>query len=144
MPAKRWPPPAFPIVQGDYALTATWMIHLPEQFARRVEDGSLVLWRPGLTVWMVAWNNDHDESRAERLAWIKEPASPIRFAEQESCAGDVTRFCSRMSTENEDGPVEALHAFVINDEGQLQLAVYFDDPAAEVKTRQLVDNVRLA
>jgi hypothetical protein len=143
MPARKWPPPGFPLVQGDYGLTATWTIHLPEQFARRVEDGSLVLWRPGLTVWMNAWNNDHDEPQAERLARIKDSVSPMRLAEQESSSGGVTRFSYRLSDENEDGPVEALFAFVINDEGHLQVAVYFDDPSDVVKARQLVDNVRL-
>jgi hypothetical protein len=59
-------------------------MHLPEQFARRIEDGSLVLWRPGLTVWLVAWNNDHAETQAKRLAKIKRSASPNRFAERES------------------------------------------------------------
>src|SRR4051812_32436765 len=78
MPAKNWPPPGFPLVQGDHALTATWSIHLREQFARRVEDGSLVLWRPGLTLWLVAWGNDNNETQDERLAWIKDKASPAR------------------------------------------------------------------
>ena len=42
-----WPPPGFPVVQGDHALTATWRMHLPQPFARRVEDGQLDLWRRG-------------------------------------------------------------------------------------------------
>jgi hypothetical protein len=67
MPAK-WPPPGFPIVEGDYALTARWSLYLPEKFARRLEDGSLVLWRHGLTIWLAAWNNDRAESQAQRLA----------------------------------------------------------------------------
>jgi hypothetical protein len=37
-------------VEGHYVLDATWSMHLPERFACRVEDGSLVLWRPGLTI----------------------------------------------------------------------------------------------
>jgi hypothetical protein len=141
MPAKKWPPPGFPLVQGDYALTATWAIHLPEQFARRIEEGSLVLWRPGLTVWLMAWGNDHGESQARRLTRIKEAASPARFAERENSANDITRFSFRLHDENDDGPVESLYAFVINNEGHLQIAVYFDDPADEAKARLLVDSV---
>jgi hypothetical protein len=80
---KIWPPAGFPLVEGSYAVTADWSIQLPEQFARRIEDGDLVLWRPGLTVWMTVWGNDHHESRAERLALVKEAASPERFAERE-------------------------------------------------------------
>jgi hypothetical protein len=141
MTRKKWPPPGFPIVEGDYALTDTWAIHLPEQFARRVEDGDLVLWRPGLTIWLAAWGNDKGESQANRLKRIKEDASADRFADRESKAKNLTRFSYRLREDNNDGAVDAVYGFVLNDDGHLQLAVYFDDPSDEVKARQLVDSV---
>src|SRR5688572_6144282 len=111
MPAKTWPPPGFPLVQGDYALDEKWSIHLPERFARRVEDGSLVLWRPGLTLWVTRWNNDPNLSQPHRLASIKEAASPHRFAERETRAGGLTRLSYRLREEDhDDGPVEFLSA----------------------------------
>lgn len=140
-PAKKWPPPGFPLVEGDHHLTAVWSIYLPEQFARRVEQGSLVLWRPGLTIWLTAWNNDHGESQAKRLARIKESAAKNRFAESESQANDATRYRYRLRDQNADGPVESIAAVVINDDGLLQVAVYFDDPADEGKACELVDSV---
>ncbi len=140
-PAKKWPPPGFPVVEGDHPLTATWSIHLPERFARRVEEKSLVLWRPGLTLWLTAWNNDHGQSQAERLAQIKEIASPERWAERESQADGVTRFSYRLRDETETGLVESLFAFIINDGGQLQMSIYFDDPAEEVIAQKLADSV---
>jgi hypothetical protein len=141
MPAKRWPPPGFPIVEGDYALTAEWSIRLPEKFARRIEDGSLVLWRPGLTIWLTAWGNDRGQTQAERLKWIKEAASPKRFAEREVCTEGVTRFSYRLLDENENGPVESLAAYMINDDGHLQVSIYYDDPADEAIARTLADSV---
>jgi hypothetical protein len=140
-PEKKWPPPGFPLVQGEYALTAEYSVHLPEQFARRVEDGSLVLWRPGLTLWLIAWGNDNDETRAERLVWIRDEASPDRFDVRESDRGGVTRFSYRLRDENDDGPVESLNACIISDDGHLQLSVYCDDPADASKAQQLVDSV---
>lgn len=141
MRAKKWPPPGFSLVQGDYVLTATWSIHLPEQFARRVEDGSLVLWRPGLTIWLVAWGNDNNQTQAERLTWMRKEASPARFDVRESVRGGVTRFSYRLRDENEDGPVESINAYVIGDDGHLQLSVYFDDLADAAEAQTLVDNV---
>jgi hypothetical protein len=140
-PAKRWPPPGFPLVEGDHPLTSTWSIHLPEPFARRLEDRSLVLWRPGLTIWLTAWNNDHGQSRTERLARIKEVSSAKRFEEHEGETDRLTRYRYRLLDENDDGPVESLYAFIISDSGHLQLSVYFDDPADASKARQLVDSV---
>jgi hypothetical protein len=122
-------------------LTATWSIHLPEPFARRVEDGQLVLWRPGLTIWLAAWGNDHNETQAARLAWIKAEASPAGFDARESAGCGVTRFSYRLRDENEDGPVESLSAYVIGDDGHLQLSVYFDDAADAPKAQKLVDSV---
>jgi hypothetical protein len=140
-PAKKWPPPGFPIVEGEHALTETWSIYLPERFARRVEDGDLVLWRPGFTVWLTAWNNDHGASQAERLAGIKKSVSPERFAEQESDANKSTRYSYLLRDKNEVGPVDSLYGFVISDDGHLQMAIYFDNPADEAAARQLVESV---
>jgi hypothetical protein len=141
VPAQNWPPPGFPLVEGRYPLTAEWSIHLPEKFARRVEDGSLVLWRPGLTIWLAAWGNDRRESREVRLAWVKQEASPQRYAESESEADGITRYSYRLRDKNEDGPVESVSGYIFSDDGHLQLAVYFDDPNDESKARRIVDSV---
>lgn len=102
-------------------MTATWRIHLRKQFARRIEDDSLVLWRPGVTVWLAAWGNDHNQSQVERLA----------------------RFSYRLQEENADGPVESLNACVIGDDDLLQVSVYFDDGADAAEAQELVDSVTL-
>jgi len=141
MPRKKWPPPGYPLVEGDYALTEEWTIHLPQQFARRIDDGDPVLWRPGMTIWLAVWNNDHHETQAERLARFKGEASPERFAERVSVGEGLTRFDYRLREENEDGSVESLQAVTYNDNGQLDMVVYFDDPANEVMARQLADSV---
>jgi hypothetical protein len=106
-----------------------------------VEDGQLVLWRPGLTIRLTAWNNHHGESHGERLAGAKKSAAPERFAEQESQATNLTRYSYRLHDENEDGPVESLHGFVISDDGHLQMAIYYDDPADEAVARRFVESV---
>jgi hypothetical protein len=78
--------PNYPVVEGRYPLTKDWSIVLPGPFNRRIEDGELCIWRPGFTVWLVAWNNDDEESAAERLSWLRETSSPDAFGviEEES------------------------------------------------------------
>jgi hypothetical protein len=140
-PTRHWPPPGFPLVEGEYVLTPAWAIHLPESFARRIEGGALVLWRPGLTMWLNAWGNDRRESQAQRLAAFKKAASRARFAEREVVADRVTRFDYRLRDDSDNGPIESLNALIFSDDGHLQMAVYFDDPVDEIKARQLVDRV---
>jgi hypothetical protein len=144
MTAKKWPPTGFPIVQGDYALTPEWTITLPGKFARGAEDGSLILWRPGLTLWLNVWENDNNDPRPARLDLIKESASPDRFDERESADPTATRYSFRLHDENDDGPVESLYAFIIVDNGHLEVAVYFDAPTDEAEARKLAESIRPA
>ena len=143
MRTRNWPPPGYPLVQGEHRLTDAWSIHLPESFARRIEEGSLVLWRPGLTLWMTAWGNDNGESQAERLKWVKERASPDRTNERVTRAGGVTRFAYRLVDRNEDGEVASLNAVLFGDDEQLQVAAYFDTEADEATAVQLIDSIDL-
>jgi hypothetical protein len=138
--AAIWPPTGFPVVEGEHTLTAEWSIRLPERFARRIEDGALVLWRPGLTIWLSVWNNDRGESRYSRLRGAKEWASPNRFAESEDTTS-LTRYTYRLRDEGESGPVESVQGFVIGDSGQVQIAIYFDSPTDEVVARRLIESV---
>lgn len=122
-PGKRWPPPGFPLVEGVHALTATWTVTLPEKFARRVEDGSLVLWRPGLTMWIASFNNDRGEARDSRLAALTKGRSPASTEFREMNEGAVTRATYRL---REDG-VESLQVLMFSDSGHLSVSIYFDD-----------------
>ena len=47
----------------------------------------------------------------------------------------------RLRDENEDGPVESLSAYILNDDGHLQMSVYFDEPNDEAKARALAESV---
>ncbi|MEO7091888.1 MAG: DUF2185 domain-containing protein [Polyangiales bacterium] len=133
----KWPPPGFPIVEGRFALSKNWMLALPEQYARRVEDGSLVLWRPGITLWINAWGNDRGESQAARLAAMTAGISTSAREIQQGIADRVTRFSYLLTEDNQD----ALYAFAFSDAGHLQMAIYFDDPADASTARAIALSV---
>lgn len=138
-----WPPPGFPLVDGDYRLTEHWSIALDRPFARRIEGGELVLWRPGLTVWISAWRNDLGESVESRLADAVERSSLDRFEVDQGIRDGVGRFSYRLIDRSEDGhPVESLNAQLFSEGGQLIVGIYFDDPADAVVARRLVDGIR--
>mgnify|MGYP006969369677 CR=1 FL=1 len=141
MSGKKWPPPGFPLVEGRYQLTSEWSIDLYDRFARRIEDADLVLWRPGITLWIAAWNNDKHQSQADRLKSLISGASPERFDERKEQVNGNIRWSYRLIDTNDDGNVQSLNWFGFNDEGHLQIAVYFDDIADEHLARLLVDSV---
>lgn len=127
----------FPVVEGRYQLTDDWAVTLPVQFNRRIEDESLVLWRPGITVWTIAWNNDKAETQQQRLDWLRRDSSPDAFAHEVLVEGDITRFTYRLTERREEGVVHALYAFAIGVDGHVQMAIYFDDDKDLVLARQI-------
>lgn len=142
-PARgSWPPPGFPVVEGAHQLTERWSIWLPERFARRIEEDQMVLWRPGLTIWLSAWHNDAGETLDGRLADLKLRCSPERFGELEHRDGKLLRYSYRLrEASDDDGAVESLYAYVIAEQGHLEMAIYFDDPADEALARRLAEQV---
>lgn len=118
----RWPPPGYPLVSGDFAITDEYRVVLPDPFTRRVDGGSLVLWRPGITLWIDAFGNDHEATRSTRAAEIRGDVSAAARDVQEAVLADATYLRYRL---HEDGQ-DSLMVFVITDRGHLQMAVYYD------------------
>jgi hypothetical protein len=122
----RYPIPTYPVGERDYALGDGWSLRLPGEFRHRVEDGNLILWRRGLTIYAVVWNNAKKESETARLSWIKQNVSPESFEVQELQDTKVLRFSYRLSENRKEGLVHALYGYAIGQSGHVQMAVYFD------------------
>jgi hypothetical protein len=125
--------PDYPVVSGDFVLIKGWRIDLPEKFNRRVEDGSLVLWRPDLTFWINVWNNDHQRSIEELLQKILLDVSPARSDEQIERVGGVSRLTYELAEQDlgrEQPGYRSINGYVISDEGYVQISAYYDTPQA--------------
>ncbi|XHC26479.1 hypothetical protein ABWH91_03860 [Phycisphaerales bacterium ac7] len=125
-PTAPWPPPGFPILSGERQLTRNWSVDLPLELAQRIEQGSMVLWRPRFTVWIDIWGNDQGESQSERLEWLKAETS-AQAANASVHHSDGLTFYTYELTEGDQRPVHALYAFVLSDAGHVQAAIYCDD-----------------
>lgn len=120
--------PDFPIVKGNYQMTKSWSVNLPTQFNQRIEDGDLVLWRPGFTIWATVWNNDESESQQERLKSIQDDSSPGAFGEITEISDRISRYAYRLREDSEDNREPAFYGFAIGARGHVQMAIYFDSP----------------
>ena len=118
--------PDYPIVEGDHALSDVWHVTLPAKFNRTIEEDALVLWRPDMSLYFVAWNNDHQDPMEERLVLLKSDLNPDAFDPQEELSEDKQTFSYRLL---EDG-VNMLYGFVVTERGHLQVAISFEDEAA--------------
>jgi hypothetical protein len=139
--------PDYPIVTGQYQMTDEWTVMLPEKFNRRIEEGSLVLWRPALTFWIAVWGNDRNASTDERLASILETASDLRSDQQIERAGDVVRLTYELPEEDTSRPkpvYRSISGYVISAPGHVQISAYFDTPIARTLGYEVIHSVRMA
>jgi hypothetical protein len=119
--------PEFPVIEGEYQMTKDWSVTLPEKFNRRFEDGSLVIWRPGFTIWAIVWNNNHIESKEARLATLQRETGKRAFDVQVVREKELLRFASRVNENAEDKRMAAFYGFAVGSDGHVQLGIYFDN-----------------
>lgn len=122
--------PDFPVVSGNQRLTMEWSLFLPGEFNRRIEDGDLVIWRPGFTLWLAAWDNDARKSVPEQLRTLKEEITENAHDVLEEEDPGVLRLRFRLNEEADDDRAASYYCFAVSDAGHLQIAMYFDDEAA--------------
>ena len=121
--------PDFPIVEGLYQMTREWSVHLPSEFNRRIEDESLVIWKPGITIWTNVWGDDGKfNSSQERVEWLKKESPPAAFDSISEITDGVTRYSYRLQEGPDQGATAAFYCFAIGRPGHVQMAIYFDDP----------------
>lgn len=118
--------PDFPVVEGRYQMTREWAVELPSKFNRRIEDGNLVLWQPGITAWIAVWNNDEKETAEVRLQGIKSRQSPQAQSPTESVRNGLLQYTYRLAEPSADNRVPALYCYTFGETGHVQVAVYFD------------------
>lgn len=132
--------PDFPVVSGDYLMTKGWRVALPEQFNRRIEDGSLVLWRPELTFWINVWQGERVVSIDEVLERLLAGASAERTDEQVERTPAMNRLTYELA---EDGPdSNSVNGYVIFPSGYVQVAACYDSPQARALAYGIIKSMR--
>lgn len=137
--------PDFPVVTDNYPMTKDWTAVLPVTFNRRIEDGSLVLWRPDLTFWINVWNNDAALTIDQQLDRILDGASAERSDEQierNEALVRVTYELPEEDPERPDGDFSAISGHVISATGYVQISAHYDTPEARALGYQIIHSIR--
>ena len=136
------PHPDFPVVESTYKLTNEWLVTLPGKFNRRIENNDLVIWRPGMTLWIAIWGNDKGETKESRLNRIMNDMSPKAFEVKTTTSSSILRLSYRLKEEEEQGSVAAFYCFAIGQTGQVEMAIYLDNES-DVKKAQAILECRI-
>ncbi|HTJ96585.1 MAG TPA: hypothetical protein VL381_03885 [Rhodocyclaceae bacterium] len=118
-------------------MTQEWSVMLPEKFNRRIEDSDLVIWRPGMTLWIAIWGNDKNEKKDARLKKIQGGISPKAFDVQISEADPIFRLSYRLKEDKAQGAVPGCYCFAVGNREHVQMAIYLDDEK-DVKSAQAI------
>ena len=136
--------PDFPVVSGDCALTQGWRASLPEQCNRRIENDSLVLWMPDLTLWFSVWNNDRKASPDELLQEILVRANSDRSGETITRGDGLIRLSFELAEDDAERPDSAfgsINGFVIAASGYVQVSAYADTAQAEELAEVIINSI---
>ena len=136
--------PDFPVVSGDYVMTKGWRISLGDQFNRRIEDGSLVLWKPELTFWINVWNNERGASPDELLQEIVVRANPDRTAEKTARVEATIHLTYELAEDDAERPDSAsgsINGFIIAAPGYVQVSAYADTPEAHALAYRIINAI---
>lgn len=127
---------------GSVRLTADWSATLTETMLRRVEDGNLVLWRPGLTAFFSVFDVGPSEARKELVAEFLAEADESRFDEHQDLRGPVWRARYRLQeTDAEDGERSGLYGIAVTAKSKVVAAVYFDEESDIETAMELIDSL---
>lgn len=133
--------PDFPVIKNKYQMTSEWNINLEQPYNRRIEEGSLVIWRPGLTIWVNVWNNDNNETVKERLKWIISESSPEAFEVTSHEKGMIYIHGYRLNEKSNGEVSYSYNSYVLSENAHVQLSVYFDSEDSFKIAKSLVDSI---
>jgi hypothetical protein len=134
--------PDFPVISGVYQMTSDWSVDLPGEFNRRIEEGSLVIWRPGITLWIAVWDNPQDTTPQELLAELRDDIGPGAYDIVSESSRGIERLRYRLEETSGDKRVAAFYSFAVGESGHVQMSVYFDDERTVAVADQLWRSLR--
>jgi len=134
--------PDFPIIEGEYQITKTWSISLDQKYNRRIEDGSMVIWRPGVTVWLIAWGNDDNKSIQERINNTKIDISNKAYNYLEKIDNNVGKIRYFLKEVENSNSQIGLNGLLFNKNGHLQVSIYYDKSSDESLVKKLFDSIK--
>ena len=133
--------PDYHVIEGYLQLTAAWSLELEQPLNRRIEDGSMVLWRPGFTIWLNVWGNDNDETIDDRAGRIKSDVSSEAHDIVSGTSGGLFRHSYRLEEMSGNKFVYGYFGFIIAPEGHVQIAIYFDAMADLAAAKAIVAGI---
>jgi hypothetical protein len=131
----------YPLNEGIAQITESWSFEISTRMLRRYDKGSLVIWRPGFTIWLNAYspNNIAIEERAEKI--LETMSSDNQDLLKETKNG-IQKIRYRLVEEIEGIKQSSAYIFGLTDNQEIHITIYYDDPKHMVGIEQIWDTLR--
>jgi|CXWL01.1.fsa_nt_gi hypothetical protein len=115
----------YPIIEGRNSLTKHWSIEATSRMFRRFDHGNLVIWKPGLTIWITSYGAN-EISLETRIKAIQETISEKAEALEHAQVGSLHKIRYWLEEDDAGASQRACYITGLTKSEQIQLAVYFD------------------
>lgn len=129
--------PDFPVVSEEFRLSENWSVYLPRPFNRRIEEKSMVLWRPGLTIYFNAFGSPPGLDVEQMSEHFKSNASSEAYEMTDVVLENVRQLSYRLIEDK----VFALYTMAMVDTGMLEASIYFDRDEDIAVARKIADSM---
>lgn len=112
-----------------FQITSEWLIDLPDDFEKRVEEEKLVFWKTGITIIIAVFHIPADTDKLELLNQIQQKIPEEALEKLVSTKGEIVGLGYTQLQKIKDGNKRlSLISFTASDTSCLQVAFYLDDP----------------
>ena len=111
-------------------ITSEWLIDLPDEFEKRVEEEKLVFWKTGITIIIAAFRLPDGTGKLELLNQIQSMIPENALEKLVSTKGEIVGL-GYTQIQKIKGQIDRLSlvSFTASDTSCLQVAFYLDDPS---------------
>jgi hypothetical protein len=115
-----------PVEDGNVKITENWSFSVESRFLRRLENSSLVVWKPGFTIWMNVYNAN-DLLLEQRIESVVNSRPEKAFDFKKSKSNDLVKMSYRMIEQGEKGEQPSAYIFGFTEKFEVHMTIYFDD-----------------
>ncbi len=112
-----------------FRITSEWLMDLPDDFEKRVEDHKLVFWTTGITIIIAAFSLPDGVGKLELLNQIQAKIPENALEKLVSTKGEIVGLgYTQIQKIRGEKDRLSLVSFTASDTSCLQMAFYLDDP----------------
>lgn len=117
----------YPVDKGTVDITKHWSFDVSSWMLRRLDDSSLVIWRPGFTIWLNAYTSESDDI-GHRIDGIQNTASTDSFGQERVEQNDgLSKFRYFLVEREEDSEQASAYIFGFAKTHEIHITLYYDD-----------------